>query len=294
MQGVFTVTCGVMMNIETPHPDPETEDPADQSYLTPRKFGTFNWIGLKTLYLREVRRFMKVGMQTLLAPVVSALLFMTIFKLAFPGRGDVGGVPFGDFIAPGVVMMAILNNAFQNSSSSMTIAKVQGSVTDFLTPPMSSGELCLGFLAGAATRGLLVGVVSLIIIGLLGAADVSVQHAGAFVFYGVIGAFFMAAIGLIGGIWSDKFDHLAAVTNFILLPLTMLSGTFYPIEVFAEPFLTLSYINPFFHLIDGFRFAFTGNAEGNLLMGGAYALTFSVVLAVFGWMLLRSGYKLKA
>ena len=263
-------------------------------YVQPREFGAVNWLGLQTLYAREVRRFMKVGTQTLFAPVVSSLLFMVVFKLAFPERADVDGVPFGDFIAPGIVMMAILNNAFQNSSSSMTIAKVQGNTTDFLMPPLSSLELATGFLAGAATRGVLVGAVTLAVIGITGMADISVAHWGALIFYGLVGSVFMGAVGLMGGIWSDKFDHLAAVTNFVILPLTMLSGTFYPISVFAEPFETLSHFNPFFHLIDGFRYAFVGEADGDLLLGAGYALAITLGLCAASWLMLRSGYKLKA
>lgn len=269
-------------------------DGADAFSAQARQFGLMNWIGLKTLYMREVRRFMKVGMQTLLAPVVSSLLFMIVFKLAFPGRGDVNGVPFGDFIAPGIVMMAILNNAFQNSSSSMTIAKVQGSTVDFLMPPLSSLELTIGFLAGAASRGALVGAVTMVAIGLMGAADVSVHSIAALAFYALSASFMMAAVGLLGGIWAEKFDHLAAVTNFIILPLSMLSGTFYPISVFVEPFQTLSHFNPFFHLIDGFRYAFTGAAEGELLWGAAYVFVLTLALCAICWMVLRSGYRLKA
>ncbi len=273
---------------------PEDAQDASASYAKPREFGAFNWLGLKTLYLREVKRFLKVGTQTLLAPVVSSLLFMVVFKLAFPERGAIGGVDFGTFIAPGIVMMAILNNAFQNSSSSMTIAKVQGSTVDFLMPPLSSGELALGFLAGAASRGILVGGVTLAAIGLMGAADVSVHNPFALVYYAFIGSFFMSAVGLMGGIWAEKFDHLAAIANFVILPLTMLSGTFYPITVFIEPFQTLSHFNPFFHLIDGFRFAFTGHAEGNLAAGSIFVFGLTLALCLACWALLRSGYKLKA
>lgn len=260
----------------------------------PRQFGTINWIGLKTLYKREVSRFLKVGMQTLLAPVVSALLFMAIFKLAFPERGDINGIAFGDFIAPGIIMMAVMNNAFQNTSSSITIAKVQGNTTDFLMAPLSSAELALGFLAGGASRGILVGGVTMACIGLLGVANISLHSVPAFLFYAITASFMLAAVGLIGGIWAEKFDHLAAVTNFVILPLTMLSGTFYPITVFSEPFETLSHFNPFFHLIDGFRYAFTGNSEGSLVVGASVSFVIAFALCAVCWALLRSGYKMKA
>ena len=271
-----------------------TNDKAACAVVRPREFGSFNFLGLKTLYKREVNRFLKVGMQTLLAPVVSALLFMAIFKLAFPERADIAGVAFGDFIAPGIIMMAIMNNAFQNTSSSITIAKVQGNTTDFLMAPLSSLELALGFLAGGATRGILVGLVTMLCIGLLGVADISLHSIPVFLFYAIIASFMLAAVGLLGGIWAEKFDHLAAVTNFIILPMTMLSGTFYPITVFSEPFETLSHFNPFFHLIDGFRYAFTGQAEGSLLIGAIVSLAIAAALCTACWAVLRSGYKMKA
>ena len=262
--------------------------------VEPRRYGAVNWLGLLTLYKREVRRFMKVATQTLLAPVVSALLFMVVFKLAFPGRGDINGISFGDFIAPGIVMMAILNNAFQNSSSSMIVAKVQGNTVDFLMPPLSALELTLGFLAGAATRGVLVGIVTLIFIGIMGAADVSVHSFAALIYFALVASVLMGAVGLIGGIWAEKFDHLAAIGNFVILPLSMLSGTFYPVDVLSEPFYTLSHFNPFFFLIDGFRYAFTGYSEGDLQIAVACSFGITAVLVFTCWRMLKSGYRLKA
>ncbi len=264
------------------------------AYAKPRNYGAVNWMGLKTLYLREVRRFFKVGMQTIFAPVVSSLLFMMIFKLAFPERAAINGVAFGDFIAPGIVMMAILNNAFQNTSSSMMVAKVQGNTTDFLMPPLASWELTIGFLAGGATRGIVVGAVTLAFIALFGMADVSVHSIPALIYFSLIASFFMAAVGLMGGIWAEKFDHMAAVTNFVVLPLTMLSGTFYPVTVFSEPFETLSHFNPFFHVIDGFRYAFTGHAEGDLITGAMSIFVVTAALSIMCWRLFVTGYKLKA
>ena len=230
-----------------------------------------NWLGLWTLCLRETRRFWKVGMQTLFAPVVSSLLMLFVFKLAF-GQGNggmVGGVPFETFLAPGVVMMAILNNAFANTSSSLIIAKVQGNSVDFLMPPLSPMELTLGFLSGAVTRGILVGLVTYAAVWIMQITPFQVANLFAVLYFAVIASLLMGAVGLMGGIWADKFDHMAAVQNFVIMPLTMLSGTFYPISRLPEPFVTISHYNPFFQIIDGFRYGFTGHAEGDLWLGGA-------------------------
>jgi ABC-2 type transport system permease protein len=271
-------------------------DEAASPLAGPRSYGAVNWIGLWTLCLRETRRFWKVGMQTLFAPVVSSVLMLFVFKLAFPQNGSAspGGVTFEAFLAPGIVMMAILNNAFANTSSSLIIAKVQGNAVDFLMPPLSPLELTLGFLSGAVTRGLLVGLVTFATIWLLAITPFAVAQLWAVLLYAVLASLLMGAIGLVGGVWADKFDHMAAVQNFVVMPLTMLSGTFYPISRLGEPFQTLSHANPFFHLIDGFRYGFTGHHEGDLALGALYVTVLSLGLCAACWALFRSGWKLKA
>jgi ABC-2 type transport system permease protein len=262
----------------------------------PRQYGAVNWLGLWTLCLRETRRFWKVGMQTLFAPVVSSLLMLFVFKLAF-GQNvsqSPGGVGFTTFLAPGVVMMAILNNAFANTSSSLIIAKVQGNSVDFLMPPLSPLELTIGFLSGAVTRGLLVGMVTYAAVWILQVTPFQVANVFAVFYFSIVASLFMGAVGLLGGIWADKFDHMAAVQNFVIMPLTMLSGTFYPIGRLPEPFVSISHFNPFFQLIDGFRYGFTGHAEGDLLFGGAMSLAITLVLCLVCWSWLSRGYKLKA
>ena len=275
-----------------------TEATSQNSYREPRRFPGLNTLGLWTLYKREVGRFIKVGMQTLLAPAVSTLLLMTVFRLAFGNRGeltgDFAGVAYQDFLAPGLVIMTVLQNAFQNTSSSLTIAKVQGSTVDFLMPPLSPLELTLGFVAGAATRGVFVGLITGIAIQLIGLADLNLTHIWAIIWFSLTASIILGAIGAIGGIWAEKFDHLAAVTNFVIVPLTFLSGTFYDVKVLAEPFQTLAHWDPFFYLIDGFRYGFLGVANSDIGVGVAVTGGLSVVTCAIVWACFRSGWKLKA
>ena len=229
----------------------------------PREYTGVNWLGLRTLYIREIQRFWKVGMQTLAAPVMTALLYMLVFVVAVGGGRDVHGVSYGTFVAPGLIMMQILGNAFANSSSSLLQAKFNGLMGDFMTPPLSPEEQVIGFGAGAATRGIVVGVVSLVAI--VPFAHLSVVQPWAVVYFGVGAALIMGFIGIMAGLWAEKFDHMAAVTNFVIMPMTFLSGTFYLVEKLPEPFRTFSHYNPFFYLIDGFRYGFIGHAEGSLI-----------------------------
>src|SRR5258708_11023746 len=188
----------------------------------PRDYPGINWEGLKTLYVREVRRFSKVGMQPLAAPVVTALLYMLVFVVAVGGGRSVHGVAYGTFVAPGLVMMQILSNAFANSSSSLLQAKFNGLMGDFITPPLSPLEHLIGFGAGAATRGLFVGAVSLAAI--VPFASLRVAEPWAVVYFGLGAALIMGFIGIMAGLWAEKFDHMAAVTNFVIMPMTFLSA----------------------------------------------------------------------
>jgi ABC-2 type transport system permease protein len=256
-----------------------------------REYPGVNWVGLQTLYVREVRRFIKVGMQTLAAPVVTALLYMLVFVVAVGGGRDVHGVAYGTFVAPGLIMMQILSNAFANASSSLLQGKFNGLMGDFITPPLSPLEHLIGFGAGAATRGLFVGAISLVAV--LPFARLPVAEPWAVVYFGVSAALIMGFLGIMAGLWAEKFDHMAAVTNFVIMPMTFLSGTFYLVEKLPEPFRTFSKFNPIFYLIDGFRYGFIGQAEGSLAVGAT--LTAAIVLA-FGaicyWMF-KTGYKIK-
>ncbi|HEC90765.1 MAG TPA: multidrug ABC transporter permease [Alphaproteobacteria bacterium] len=257
-----------------------------------------NAIGLWTLYMREVRRFQKVYMQTMVAPVVTTLLFLAVFAMALGGGGgggraaqSVSGVPFLQFLAPGLIMMAIAQNAFANTSSSIVIAKVQGNIVDTLMPPFTAHELTLGIALGGATRGVVVGVLVAIVIAFF--VPLGISHPGYIIFHGVAASLMMSLLGVVGGVWSEKFDHIAAVTNFIVTPLTFLSGTFYSIQRLPDVFRTAAHLNPFFYMIDGFRYGFTGISDTSPLLGLAVMAAIDLGLWLLCWRMFATGYRLK-
>lgn len=265
---------------------------ATAARLQPRDYGGVNWLGMRTLYLREVRRFQKVWMQTVAAPVVTTLLYMLIFVVAVGADRQIHGVSFAVFVAPGLIMMAILNNAFANTSSSLIQAKIMGIASDFLTPPLSPAELTAAFALGAATRGVFVGLVTLLAVAPF--AGFGVAHPWAVAFFAAGAAMLMGLMGILAGLWAEKFDHLAAVQNFVVMPMTFLSGTFYSVDRLPEPFSTLSHWNPFFYLIDGFRYGFIGQSDGSIGIGVALVAALVLALTLVCWQLFRTGWRLKS
>ena len=264
--------------------------PIDSTFGTPFDL---NLIGLWTLYLKEVRRFLKVPGQTLLAPVVTTLMFLLIFTLALGRSGrTVEGLPFLEFLAPGLVMMAVIQNAFANTSSSILIGKIQGNIVDVLMPPLRPAELMFGLVAGGVTRGLVVAVV--VTLAMLPAVSLGIAHPLLVVFYALSGSLMLALLGLLGGLWAEKFDQMATVTNFVITPLSFLSGTFYSIAQLPAPFLIAAHLNPFFYLIDGLRFGFTGHADGSILIGAIAVTAVSLGLWLLAHALIARGYRLKA
>jgi ABC-2 type transport system permease protein len=258
-----------------------------------RQFGAVNWLGLWTLYLREVHRFLKVSMQTVIAPVVTTLLFLAIFLLAFASqRGTVNGVPFAQFLAPGLIMMAMIQNAFANTTSSLMIAKIQGSISDLLMPPLSPAELVWGFALGGVTRGIIVGAA--VGLTMILVVHVGIANWGLVVFHAVAASLLLSVLGIVAALWADKFDHIAAVTNFIVMPLSFLSGTFYSIDRLPHAFRFVANFNPFFYMIDGFRAGFIGHADGSLPIGIAVMTVTNIALLVLTHILFARGYKLKA
>ena len=252
-----------------------------------------NVIGLMTLIKREVGRFLNVYTQTIVAPVITTLLFYTVFALAFGGiQRNVGDVPFMEFLAPGLIIMTMVQNAFANTSSSLVISKVQGNIVDVLMPPLSASEIFIGFVSGSVIRGLVVGIVTIIVVEFF--VPLSFHHIPLIIAYAFLGTMMMGALGLAAGIWSEKFDHIAAVTNFIVTPLTFLSGTFYSIHQLPGIWKDVALYNPFFYMIDGFRYGFIGQADGNVMIGLLVLVAINVFLTALCLWMLRTGYKIKA
>ena len=260
----------------------------------PVQIGIINWRGMYTLYCKEVHRFMKVALQTLAAPVVTSALFMLVFTLALEGRANaLDGSNYMQFLAPGLAMMAVLQNAFANTSSSIIIGKVQGNIVDILMPPLGSFELLLAFLFGGITRGVLVGIISMTLLSLIGNTGFAynIFIAAAFL---LLGSCAMSLVGILAGIWAAKFDSLAAITNFVIQPLSFLSGTFYSIKTLPDMVERFAVFNPFFLVIDGFRYGILGVNDGSILVG-LFALFFvNVALFVISFYVFESGYKLKS
>ncbi|MCA0909500.1 ABC transporter permease [Qipengyuania gaetbuli] len=259
-----------------------------------------NRVGLWSLYIKEVRRFLKVQTQTIWAPAVTTLLFLVIFTVAL-GRTDreILGVNFATFVAPGLIVMGMMQNAFANSSFSLLSGKIQGTIIDLLMPPLSVGELMGGIVAAAITRAIMVGGAVALAMAFYPGVDLSLAHPWAVAWFGLMGAAMLAILGLLASIWAEKFDHNAAVTNFVIAPLSLLSGTFYVIDNLAPAFQAVSRVNPFFYVISGFRFGFLGESDigdtNEAVISSALGLgLFNLVLAYFVYRVLKSGWKIRS
>lgn len=258
----------------------------------PRYFSGVNWVGLWTLYFKEVWRFVKVFMQTVVAPSVNGLLFLGIFALALGKyRPAIGGIDFITFLAPGLIMMSVIQNAFANTSSSILIAKVQGNIVDYLMPPLSAGEINLAMIGAGVTRGIIVALgTGLTMIYFV---DLKLHSLPMIAFHTIGAGMMLSLLGLISGIWAEKFDHLQSVANFIILPLSFLSGTFYSVTQLPSSVAVYVYYNPFFYMIDGMRYGFTGYADSNIQTGVMMIIAVNVVLWVITHSIVRSGWHLK-
>jgi ABC-2 type transport system permease protein len=254
-----------------------------------------NWGGLRTLYVKEVRRFFKVQLQTVWAPAITTLLYLVIFTVALGRAGrTVMDVPFADFIAPGLIVMGMLTNAFANASFSLLVGKIQGNIVDYLMPPLSVGELMAALVGAAVTRAVLVGFAVWLAMLLWPGVHVIPQHLWAVVWFGVTGAAMLGFFGLLTSIWAEKFDHAAAVTNFVVAPLSLLSGTFYSIHNLAPAFQAVSHANPFFYVISGFRYGFLGLSDSPIGIGAGVILAIDIGLGILVYALLKRGWKLKS
>jgi len=251
-----------------------------------------NMLGARTLFMREVRRFLKVKMQTIVTPALTAMLYLIIFRYAMGNRHAPGiEVDYFTFLVPGLAMMAMLQNAFANTSSSIIMGKVMGMHIYLLMAPLSAIEVVAAFLAAAVVRALVVAAVFLAV--LIPFVDLQVLHPAMILFYGLCGSIMMGGLGLIAGMWAKDFDHIAMVTNFIILPLTFLSGVFYSVQQLPELWQQINHANPFFYLIDGFRYGFLGVGDTDPYASMFVVVATTLLIMMSCWQLWRIGWRMK-
>jgi len=258
-----------------------------------KKFGYVNWIGFWTLYKKEVLRFLIVVVQTIISPIVTSLLFLCVISLAIGNdRGEVLGVSFISFLAPGLIAMQVIQQGFSHSSSSIMIGKIQGNIIDILYAPLSPGEITLATNLAACTRSLMIALFSLIVFSFI--VEFEIYNFFYIFVYTFLGAFILSSIGIIIGLWAEKFDHLASATNFIIVPLSFLSGTFYSVKKLPGILRDISELNPFFYIIDGFRYGVLGTSDGSIKFGLFYLTLLSLITWFAAYILFKKGYKIKS
>ena len=257
-----------------------------------RRFN-FNWIGTYSLYKKETLRFLNVFGQTVIGPIITAILFLLVISLAIgESREGVLGVSFIEFLAPGLIAMQVIQQAFSHSSSSLLMGKVMGNIVDIIGAPLSASEVTIAIIFAAITRGIIISLISIIIFSFV--IEIKINNYLIFTIYLFLSSFIMGATGFIAGLWADKFDNMATVTNFIIVPLSFLSGAFYSIEKLPNILSNISLYNPFFHMIDGFRYSFIGQLDGSVTIGVALLTFLSLVITYFAYFLVHKGYKIKS
>ena len=258
-----------------------------------RRFGSVNWIGIWTLYKKEVLRFLAVSIQTIFSPIITSLLFLLVLSLAIgESRGNVLGVTFIYFLAPGLIAMQVIQQAFSHSASSFMIKKIDGSMVDLLYAPLSAGEVTLAVVFSAVTRSVMIAVISAITFYFI--IELKIIHWMILITFTFLSSFILGATGMIAGLWAEKFDHMATVTNFIIVPLSFLSGTFYTIDKLPVFLQIISKLNPFFYMIDGFRYSFIGTSDSSIFNGIIYLSILSILLYFISYFLFKKGYKIKS
>ena len=258
-----------------------------------RRFGLINWVGAWTLYQKETLRFLIVWVQTIFSPLISSLLFLLVLSLAIgTGRGEMLGVPFISFLAPGLIAMQVIQQSFSHSSSSFMIGKIQGNIVDVLYAPLSAAEVTIAVSLAATTRSFMIAIVSILTFYLI--IDLQIKHFFMLILFTFLSSFILGNIGTIAGLWAEKFDHMASVTNFVIIPLSFLSGTFYTIDRLPISLQTISKANPFFYMIDGFRYCFIGTSDSSISVGIIYLSILSLLSWFTAYYLFKKGYKIKS
>lgn len=248
-------------------------------------------IGFQTLFYKEVLRFWKVATQTVTAPIMTAMMYLLIFGQALDGHVKVHGVSYMAFLIPGLVMMSVLQNAFANASSSLIQSKVTGNLVFIMLPPLSHWEMFSAYVLAAVVRGVVVGLGVFVVTAWF--AHLNFAAPWWIALFAFLGAAVLGTMGLIAGIWAEKFDQLAAFQNFVIVPATFLSGVFYSIDSLPPVWKTISSFNPFFYMIDGFRFGFSGQSDVSPVTSLVFVLIFLAVLVGIAMQMLRTGYKLR-
>ena len=258
-----------------------------------KKFGYINWIGFWTLYKKETLRFLIVAVQTIISPIVTSLLFLFVLSLAIGNdRGEVLGFSFITFLTPGLIAMQVIQQAFSHSSSSIMISKIQGNIVDILYAPLTAAEITLAINLAACTRSIIIAIVAIIVFTFI--VDLRFYNFFYIFIFTLLGSFFLSSIGIIIGLWAEKFDHMASATNFIIVPLSFLSGTFYSIQRLPNILKEISELNPYFYIIDGFRYGFLGSSDGSVKFGFIYLFILSIITWYISYFLFKKGYKIKS
>ncbi|MCY1017468.1 ABC transporter permease [Pyxidicoccus sp. MSG2] len=248
---------------------------------------------MQTLFAKEVRRFMRVPGQTVLSPLISTTLYFIVFGYSISGRVQtVDGTPYLHFIVPGLVFLGIANNAFLNSSSSLFITKIQGTVVDLLVSPLGPGELMAGFIGGAMVRGLVVGGLTWAVAAIF--TGFSLQHAWVAAYFLLLSSYVFSVLGMLAAVWAEKFEQINFFPTFVMLPLTFLGGVFYSVRTLPSPWKEVSLFNPMVYMVEGLRYGMLGQSSFSPVGGGAILAGVAVVATVATWLVLQSGYKMKA
>jgi ABC-2 type transport system permease protein len=252
-----------------------------------------NTLGMKTLFAKEVRRFMRVPGQTVLSPLISTTLYFIVFGYSISSRVPVvEGVPYLSFIVPGLIFLGIANNAFLNSSSSLFITKIQGTVVDLLVAPLGAGELMAGFVGGAMVRGLVVGGLTWAVAAVF--TGFSLQHAWVAAWFLLLSSYVFSVLGLLAALWAEKFEQINFFPTFVMMPLTFLGGVFYSVRELPSPWNHISLFNPMVYMVEGLRYGMLGRSAFSPALGGGILLGLALVATGVAYAALRSGYKLKA
>lgn len=251
-----------------------------------------NWYGTYSLTLREVKRFIRVYNQTLITPAVSALIFLAVFALAVGAkRHEINGIKFINFMGYGLIIMSIVQNSFGNSSSSLIMSKIIGYISDILTPPLGSKEIIIAFTLGAVLRGLMVGII--VTISLIPFVEFTLYHPLLLAFYILASCTLLGKLGILSGMIANSFDQHSAITSYLITPLSFLSGTFYSVKDLPKILQQINFLNPFFYMIDGFRYCLTNKADGNIIVGICFLVISNIIIYLMLEKLIDKGWRIK-